>query len=54
MGSPDLTTANLDVYDTRDGLWNPEHGNLEQPQGWDFLPTGDAFVTRRVKAVGVY
>jgi hypothetical protein len=24
------------------------------PEGWEFLPTGDAFVTRRVKAAGDY
>ena len=51
---PDVHTLNLDVYDTKDGLWNPEHGSLELPAGWEFLPAGDAFVTRRVKAGGVY
>jgi hypothetical protein len=42
------------VYDTKTGLWHPELGELTQPDGWDFLPAGDAFVTRRVKAAGVY
>jgi hypothetical protein len=50
----DVLALNLDVYDTKEGLWNPEHGPLEEPPGWEFLPTGDAFVTRRVKAAGVY
>jgi hypothetical protein len=44
----------LDVYDTRDGPWTPEHGALTIPDGWQFLPSGDAFVTRTVKAAGVY
>ena len=44
----------LDVYDTRDGLWNPDHGDLDAPEGWELLPSGDAFITRRVKAAGVY
>jgi hypothetical protein len=35
------------VYDSSEvGVW--------QPDGWEFLATGDAFVTRRVKAAGVY
>ena len=54
MRAADPTGLNLDVYDTRDGLWNPEHGALEMPEGWKHLPTGDAFVTRRVKAAGVF
>lgn len=51
---PDLTTEHLDVYDTRTGPWNPEHGPIEIPDDWDLLPTGDAFVTRQVKAAGPY
>jgi hypothetical protein len=52
---PDLTAVQLDVYDSRQGgIWHPEHGALHEPEGWEFLPTGDAFVTRRVKAAGVY
>jgi hypothetical protein len=43
----------LDVYDTKLGWWNPEHGDIEVPDEWDFLPSGDAFVTRTVKAAGV-
>jgi hypothetical protein len=54
MGGEDPAGLNLDAYDTRDGLWNPEHGALEMPEGWEHLPTGDAFVTRQVKAAGVF
>lgn len=54
VAAQDPVLLNLDVYDTRDGLWNPEYGSLEEPGGWEFLPRGDAFLTRRVKAGGVY
>ena len=50
----DLTALHLDVYDTREGPWSPVHGELEIPADWDFLPAGDAFVTRTVKAAGTY
>lgn len=49
-----LTDQRLDVYDTRNGPWNPEHGDIDIPEDWEFLPTGDAFVTRTVKAAGQY
>ena len=54
MTEVDLTRLHLDVYDTREGPWNPEHGELEIPDGWKFLASGDAFVTRTVKAAGIY
>jgi hypothetical protein len=44
--------VHLDVYDGRDGCWHPERGALTAPEGWVLLPSGDAFVTRRVKAAG--
>ena len=50
----DLTALHLDVYMTRDGPWNPDHGEIEIPEDWEFLAPGDAFVTRRVKAAGVF
>lgn len=50
----DLLAEHLDVYDTKTGLWNPDHGDVEIPEGWELLPSGDAFLTRRVKATGVY
>jgi hypothetical protein len=37
---PDLSALQLDVYEGREGWWNPEHGDLLPPQGWDFLPSG--------------
>lgn len=46
----ELRTQHLDVYDTRAGPWNPDHGDIEIPEDWELLPTGDAFVTRTVKA----
>ena len=48
MDETDLTKLQFDVYMTRDGPWNPEHGEIEIPDDWEFLPSGDAFVTRRV------
>lgn len=50
----DLTVEHLDVYDTREGPWTPDHGAIDVPAGWDLLPSGDAFITRTVKAAGVY
>ena len=54
MADAEVGVLNLDVYDTREGLWNPEHGSIELPDGWEFLPAGDTFVTRKVKSAGVY
>ena len=54
MGKLEPDKLNLDVYDAREGLWNPEYGDLELPDGWEFLPTGDAFITRQVKTGGRY
>ena len=53
-GDAEEGVLNLDVYDTREGLWNPEHGSIELPDGWEFLPASDTFVTRKVKSAGVY
>lgn len=52
--SEPLSTLHLDVYATKNGPWNPEHGDIEIPADWDFLPSGDAFLTRTVKAAGTY
>ncbi len=54
MEETDLTTLHLDVYMTRRGPWNPDHGETEIPDDWEFLASGDAFVTRRVKAAGMF
>ncbi len=50
----DLSALHLDVYDGRDGWWNPEHDVVALPEGWEFLPTGRAFLTRSVKAGGAF
>ena len=45
----------LKVYASRaldGGWWHPEHGDLEAPGDWEFLPPGDAYVTRTVKRLG--
>ncbi len=42
------------MYESKQGLWNPEHGELELPVDWEFLASGDTFVTKQVKAAGVY
>ena len=49
-----LTAQHLDVYATKNGPWNPEHGDIEIPADWEYLPSGDAFLTRTVKAAGAY
>jgi hypothetical protein len=54
VANGDPTAEHLEVYDTKSGLWHPELGELTQPDGWSFLPAGDAFLTRRVKAAGEY
>jgi hypothetical protein len=54
VADEDRSRQHLEVYDTKAGLWHPELGELTQPDGWDFLPAGDAFLTRRVKAAGAY
>ncbi len=54
MDGDDLAVVHLDVHDSEEGVWHPEHGVIDRPLGWDFLPSGDAFVTRRVKAAGMY
>jgi hypothetical protein len=32
--------------------WCRQYGSVEIPEGWESLPSGDAFVTRRVKLMG--
>ena len=53
-GDVDLSAVELDVYDGRDGWWNPQHDVVDVPEDWEFLTTGQAFVTRTVKAGGVF
>lgn len=40
--------------ENEDMFWNPELGELKEPDGWDFLPSGDQFLTRTVKKLGPY
>ena len=54
VADEDRTRLHLEVYDTERGVWHPEFGELARPDGWDFLPAGDAFVTRHVKTAAVY
>ena len=35
--------------DEEDDLWAKDFGNLLVPEGWEFLPRGDAFITRHAK-----
>src|SRR5438309_235498 len=30
----DIRELNLDVYDTKAGWWNPDHGELDIPEDW--------------------
>ena len=53
MEKLDLSALNLDVHESTQGLWNPEHGELELPTDWEFLASGDTFVTKQVKAAGI-
>jgi hypothetical protein len=34
--------------------WCKEYGNIKIPRGWVFLPAGEAFTTKTVKAMGPY
>ena len=52
--SNSLTAQHLDVYATKNGPWNPDYGEIEIPTDWKFLPAGDAFLSRTVKAAGSY
>ncbi|MEI7838127.1 MAG: DUF2293 domain-containing protein [Planctomycetota bacterium] len=48
-----LAEKGLVVYRVQEGEEGdycvPEHSNLPTPPGWEFLPCGDAFITRTVK-----
>ena len=48
---PMVVEVGLPVWHAREGegFWNPQRGNLSLPDGWVFVPSGDAFVTREVK-----
>ena len=44
----DQSRLRLEVYESRGGSWNPESGMVVPPEDWEFLVTGQAFVTRTV------
>ncbi|MDP2950433.1 MAG: DUF2293 domain-containing protein [Chloroflexota bacterium] len=56
MAASDHANEALRVYPSRTaddgGWWCAAYGDLKAPQGWEFLPAGDAFVTQQVKRAG--
>jgi hypothetical protein len=53
--SDDHSTELLAVYHSRQntqGWWCREHKEIITPLGWEFLPRGSAFITRKVKELG--
>ena len=43
------------VYPPRaesENWWCRQYGNIDIPEGWEFLPLGDAFITRQAKLMG--
>jgi len=54
-GKEDHSDEILWVYPLRgdeEAHWCKDYGNIKIPHGWAFLPAGDAFTTRTVKAMG--
>ena len=51
--SAELEKEILTIYASRSeeegDFWTPEYGNVDIPHGWEFLPRGEAYVTRKVK-----
>ncbi len=53
--NPDHSDEILWVYPPRgdkENHWCKEYGSIKIPRGWMFLPAGEAFTTRTVKAMG--
>ncbi len=50
----DLSALVLDVYESPEVWWHPEHGDVVPPEGWVFPPSGEAFVTRVANAARVF
>jgi len=51
----DYSNEILWVYPPRtesENWWCRQCGNIQIPEGWQFLPAGDAFITRQVKLMG--
>ena len=56
MNSTEKKKEEILVWNSKeneDKFWNPELGELDEPEGWDFLPSGDIFLTRTVKKIAV-
>lgn len=53
LPTADLVGKVLILYPSRSDeegdYWTANHGNVEVPEGWEFLPRGDMFLTKRVK-----
>lgn len=53
---PEPATVSLAVYGARaeeeGDVWNKDYGLLFVPDGWEWLPSGDAYLTRTVKKLG--
>jgi len=56
--SPDTDSSDpaeqvLVIYRSRDNedgnFWTPQYGSVNVPEGWEFLPRGNTFITRQVK-----
>ncbi len=49
------TIKGLRVWNSKnngDMFWCPEFGDLAEPLGWEFVPSGNAFLTRTMKKLG--
>ena len=56
MNSTEKKKEEILVWNSKeneDKFWNPELGELDEPEGWDFLPSGDLYLTRTVKKIAV-
>ena len=51
--SAELEKQILIIYPSRpeekSDYWTPEYGNVDIPDGWEYLPRGNAYLTRQVK-----
>lgn len=57
MQDPPETIKGLRVWNSKkneDTFWCPELGDIAEPPGWEFVPSGNAFVTRTLKKIGLY
>jgi hypothetical protein len=47
----------LEIWDSKENrgsYWTPEHGEILIPEGWEFLSTGNAYLTRTVRKLGAH